>query len=150
MLKKSNCSVFFLVLFGLTPSVSAELLLQPGDRICLVGNELGERMQHHNYWETLLHQSFPEHQLVVRNLCFPGDEPQERIRSKNFGSPQQHLAHSQASVILYFFGFNESFDGVQGLDQFKEDLTKTVRDAKAANFSGQGASAYRSDLADRV
>ena len=29
-------------------------------------------MQHHNYWESLLHQTFPEKELVVRNLCFPG------------------------------------------------------------------------------
>ena len=51
------------------------LKLQPGDHICLVGNELGERIQHQNYWETLLYQRFPKHNLVVRNLCFPGDEP---------------------------------------------------------------------------
>ena len=137
-----NLSYVLLLLvsvFGSPATADAELVLQRGDHICLVGNELGERMQHHNYWETLLHQGFPEHQLVVRNLCFPGDEPQERIRSKNFGTPHKHLTHSKASVILYFFGFNESFDGDAGIEQFKEDLTKTVAAAKVADFSGMGA-----------
>ena len=69
-------------------SAAAELQLQQGDHICLVGNALGERLQHHNYWESLLHQSFPELNLSVRNLCFPGDEPLHRIRSKNFGEDE--------------------------------------------------------------
>ena len=114
---KPNLAILALViLLCLCPSVPAvdlpeagALQLRRGDHICLVGNELGERMQHHNFWETLLHQRFPEKELTVRNLCFPGDEPLERIRSQNFGDPDQHLAHSKASVVLYFFGFNESF-----------------------------------------
>ena len=57
-------------------AAGAETLeLRPGDHICLVGNALGERMQFGNSWETLLYQRFPKHELVVRNLCFPGDEP---------------------------------------------------------------------------
>ena len=52
---------------------AAELKLQKDDHICLVGNALGERMQVHNQWETLLHARFPDHHLVVRNLCFPAD-----------------------------------------------------------------------------
>ena len=50
---------------------AARLKLNKGDHICLVGNALGERMQHHNYWEALLHQRYPELELTVRNLCFP-------------------------------------------------------------------------------
>ena len=75
------------------------LKLDKGDHICLVGNELGERMQHHNFFELLLHHQFADQELTVRNLCFPGDEPSVRIRSKNFGSPESHLKHSGASVI---------------------------------------------------
>ena len=102
-----------LCVFAFIASVSAvradHLELEVGDHICLVGNELGERMQHHNFWETLLHQQFPDHKLAVRNLCFPGDEVGLRIRIKNFGDPHKHLTHSKASVVLFFFGFNESF-----------------------------------------
>lgn len=114
------------------------LKLEEGDHICLVGNELGERMQHHNFWELLLHKQFPEKKLTVRNLCFPGDEPTLRIRSKNFGSPDSHLEHSGATVVLYFFGFNESFAGEQGLAQFKEDIRQLVERTKSTRYSASG------------
>ncbi|MCH2182415.1 MAG: GDSL-type esterase/lipase family protein [Mariniblastus sp.] len=114
------------------------LSLEKGDRICLVGNALGERMQHHNYWESLLHAEYPQLNLVVRNLCFPGDEPLERIRSKNFGDPESHLKHSQASVVLFFFGLNESFDGKAGLKKFKTDLTELVKTTLADDYDGDG------------
>ncbi|WP_417750029.1 PVC-type heme-binding CxxCH protein [Rosistilla oblonga] len=118
---------------------AAEVKLEKGDRICLIGNELGERMQHHNYWESLLHQSFPQHELTVRNLCFPGDEPMDRIRSKNFGDPDSHLTHSKASVVMMFFGFNESFAGEEGLAEFTDQMTQLVNETKAKDYSGNGA-----------
>ena len=121
-----------------TSLAAAEVTLSPGDHICLVGNALGERMQHQNWWETLLHRRFPEHKLVVRNLCFPGDEPQTRIRSENFGSPHKHLKHSGATVILFFFGFNEAFAGAAGLPSFQADLTSLIEETKQQNYSGQG------------
>ena len=114
------------------------LQLKKGDRICLVGNELGERMQHQNFWETKLYEAFPEHELVVRNLCFPGDEPQTRIRSKNFGTPDSHLSHSKASVILFFFGFNESFAGEKGLKKFEQDISKLIEDTRKQDYDGDG------------
>ena len=125
----------------LAPAVApAQVLnLRKGDRICLVGNELGERMQHHNYWESLLHQRFPRHELVVRNLCFPGDESFKRLRSLNFGSPDAHLTHSKADVILFFFGYNESFRGEKGLKKFTSDLTKLVKDTKQKKYNGKTA-----------
>ena len=113
---------------------TADLKLQKRDRICLVGNALGERMQVHNEWEALLHTRFPQHELAVRNLCFPADEPYLRIRSKNFGSPESHLKHSQASVVMYFFGYNESFAGEDGVDAFKSDLVKLVGETLSSDF----------------
>lgn len=118
---------------------SQALKLQQGDHICLVGNELGERMQHDNHWETLLHAAYPDLQLTVRNLCFPGDEIVERIRSKNFGSPDSHLKHSGASVVLMFFGFNESFRGEKGLDQFAQQLDELIKSTLKQDYSGKGA-----------
>ena len=118
------------------PSIASELVLKKGDHICLVGNELGERMQHHNHWETLLHQSYPDLELTVRNLCFPGDEPYERIRSMNFGDPDSHLTHSQASVVMYFFGFNESFAGEDGLEMFSEQMTKLTMETLGQKYNG--------------
>jgi putative membrane-bound dehydrogenase-like protein len=121
-------------------SVNAQsnaLAVHSGDHICLVGNELGERMQHHNFFETLLYSRLADEKLVVRNLCFPGDEPFERIRSQNFGEPDAHLKHSQASVILYFFGFNESFAGESGLPKFKEQMTRLVKETSQKKFNGK-------------
>ena len=133
--------LFTFALALVLPSVATAqtpLKLQKGDHICLVGNALGERMQHHNYWESLLHQRHANLELAVRNLCFPGDEPFERIRSQNFGEPEQHLTHSKASVVLFFFGFNESFAGVEGVEDFMADMRKLVEQTKAANY-GLGA-----------
>ena len=96
-------------------------------------------MQHRNHWETLLHSSYPDLELTVRNLCFPGDEPFERIRSLDFGDSDSHLSHSQASVILFFFGFNESFAGDEGLDDFTEQMTRLVKETQAKKYNGVNA-----------
>ena len=117
----------------------AELELKKGDHVCLIGNALGERMQHFDYWEADLYRLFPNEDLVVRNLCFSADEPQFRPRSQDFGSPDSHLKHSKASVILCFFGFNESFDGPDGVGQFKTDLTDNVKHMLQQDYSGNGA-----------
>ncbi|MDZ4852358.1 MAG: PVC-type heme-binding CxxCH protein [Pirellulaceae bacterium] len=118
---------------------AAELELTKGEHICLVGNALGEGLQHQNEWETLLHQRFSDLELTVRNLCFPGDEPFNRIRSENFGAPDVHLKYSQASAVLFFFGFNESFAGESGLSTFQSEMQKLVEETKTKNYSGNGA-----------
>lgn len=109
-----------------------------GEHICLIGNALGERMQHHNYWETLLYQRYPDRELVVRNLCHPGDEVDYRLRSLDFGSPDEHLTHSKASMVLCFFGYNESFNGEAGLDSFRRALTEMVNHTKEQSYDGNG------------
>ena len=93
--------------------------LDPGDVICFVGNTLPERMQHDGYLETLIHSRFPSHDLTIRNLAFSGDELTVQLRSAGFGSPDAHLAKHGTDVIFAFWGFNESFAGEAGLDQFK-------------------------------
>ncbi|MEZ6125161.1 MAG: GDSL-type esterase/lipase family protein [Planctomycetaceae bacterium] len=137
-----SCRMFVWGLLSLMCAVTCanagSLELKKGDHICLVGNELGERMQHHNHWETLLHQSYPDLELTVRNLCFPGDEPTERIRSLDFGDPDSHLKHSGADVILYFFGFNESFDGEEGLSEFAQQMAQLVEETKGKDYNGHG------------
>ena len=137
MAKTTRWALLLIAAFSAVWGDAGELKLQPGDRICLVGNALGERMQHQNYWETQLYQRFPQLKLTVRNLCFPGDEPFERIRSENFGSPDDHLTHSRASVVLYFFGFNESFAGDEGVEQFQADMTRLVEQTLSKKYDGK-------------
>ena len=114
------------------------LQLEQNDHICLVGNALGERTQHHNHFEKMLHERFSNLRLTVRNLCFPGDEVEKRLRSFNFGSPDDHLKHSQASVILFFFGYGESFAGDKGIEGFRGQLTKLIDETKQKDYSGNG------------
>ncbi len=116
---------------------AAELTLSRGDHICLVGNTLGERLQHQNTWEALLYQRFPSHDLVVRNLCFPGDEPFERLRTLDFGDPDVHLSRSKADVVLFFFGFGESFRGIEKVDSFATDIERLIKETKEKNYSGK-------------
>ena len=119
--------------------IAQVLQLQKGDHICFVGNALGERMQHQNQFEKLLHERFAYQELIVRNLCFPGDEVDNRLRSFNFGSPDDHLTHSKASVILFFFGYGESFAGEDGIAEFSLALEELVNETKTKDYSGNGS-----------
>jgi len=71
---------------------AASFQLQPNDHICIVGNTLAERMQYDGWLETLLQARFPKHELVIRNLGFSGDEIGTRLRSKDFGTPDEWLS----------------------------------------------------------
>ncbi|MDB6171033.1 MAG: hypothetical protein JWL59_344 [Chthoniobacteraceae bacterium] len=132
----------FCLSFAMTKLQAASpptLEIRENDHICLIGNTLAERMQHHNHWETLLHGRFPAHKLVVRNLAWPADEVVLRPRAEGFGEPEEHLKFSKADVILAFFGFNESFAGPPGLEQFKSDLDAWLATTLKVNYSGKGA-----------
>ncbi len=121
-----------------TPASSPRTLeVRPGDRLALIGNTLAERLQHFNHWEALLHQRFPQHQLVVRNLAWPADEVVLRPRAEGFGDPDQHLTFVQADVVLAFFGFNESFAGPAGIPDFKRDLDTWLGATLKAVYNGK-------------
>ena len=124
---------------ALAAQAAAPLELKQGDHVCIIGNTLPDRMQHDGWLETLIYAKYPRHDLVFRNLAVAGDEVAVRHRSENFGSPDDWLAKTKADVILAFFGFNESFKGAAGLDQFKQDLDKFLKNTKAKNYSGRGA-----------
>jgi glucose/arabinose dehydrogenase len=142
----------------------ARLELQPGDHICIIGNALAERMQHDGWLETLLHARFPDHNLVIRNLAVGGDTVTMRLRSMDFGTPDQWLAGSapipqphklpagavvrenrfeltdtKADVIFAFFGFGESFADEAGLEQFKKDLDAWIKHALSQKYNGKSA-----------
>src|SRR6516165_2813708 len=108
-------------------AIGSPLELKRGDHICMIGNTLADRMQHHGWLETLIHSRFPQHELVFRNLGFSGDELTLRLRSAGFGSPDEHLVRQKADVIFAFFGYNESFRGPAGLSRFKKDLDDFVK-----------------------
>ncbi|MBI1345806.1 azurin [bacterium] len=79
---------------------AAPFELKTDDHICIIGNTLGERMQHTGWLETLLVAKYPQHNLVFRNLAYSGDEitgyrdGNKRMRSRDFGTQDQWLSAS--------------------------------------------------------
>src|SRR4029077_17019203 len=79
---------------------------------------------------TFFQAQFPEQRLSFRNLGFAGDELNLRMRCENFGSPEDWLTRTKASIVFAFFGYNESFAGPAGLDKYKQDLAKFIKDTR--------------------
>jgi len=127
----------FLVAVLPAAAFAAPLKIEKGDQICIIGNALGERMQHHGWLETLIHSRFPGHELVFRNLAVTGDEIVTRLRSAGFGSPDEHLRIHKADVLFAFFGYNESFAGRAGLEKFgsSAEFVGRKRSARSAHCS---------------
>lgn len=155
----------------LSPAHAEKLKPGKGERIVLVGNGLGSRMMHFGYFESTLQLMFPEHELVIRNMCdegntpgfrphggrpspwaFPGAEnfgpkiskTRDRWRSGHVGaghfpSPDEWLTKLQADTIIGFFGYNESFAGVDGLENFKGELDGFIRHTKGQKYNGESA-----------
>jgi putative heme-binding domain-containing protein len=120
-------------------TTSLPLTFQKGMRIAFIGNTLLDRAHHFGHFETLLHQRFPQQELVVRNLSWSADTVDSRPRPANFADLQQHLLHERADVIFAAFGFNESFAGEKGLEKFRKELTAFVADLKSKAFNGKSA-----------
>ncbi|MDG1894975.1 MAG: ThuA domain-containing protein [Fuerstiella sp.] len=113
--------------------------ISKGDRIALVGNTLIDRSQLSGYFETMLHQRFPEHGLVIRNLAWPADTPDLQPRPDNFADQDQHLTHEQVDVIFAGYGFNESFAGEDGIPAFRHSLAKYLKSLKSKAYNGESA-----------
>ena len=133
-------STLLLALLGFASVSAQNLTLEKGDNIAFVGSGFADRQQHHGHFETLIHQAFPNHQLVVRNLGFAGDEVGVKPhRSDEVAGLDYFLnmkpgalttkvgktevtyhagAHFHANVIFAYWGFNESFAGPAGLETF--------------------------------
>ncbi len=62
-------------------SAHAELKLEKGSRIALVGNGLGSRMMHFGHFETELQLRYPDLNLTIRNACDEGNTPAFRPHS---------------------------------------------------------------------
>lgn len=113
------------------------LQLKPGARIAFVGNTLLERSQYFGFFETMLHQAFPTHRLVVRNLCWSADETDLQPRPENFADQDQHLTHEKVDVIFAAYGFNESFAGKEGLAEFRRKLSDWLTAVTSKAFNGK-------------
>jgi len=156
----------FLFALILTPLLhAAPVFKEPvkNEHIVMIGNGLGERMQYFGNFETELHLRFPEHHLSFRNMCFPGDTPAYRPRAGrptpwafpeaeklrpelaqhrgegHYPSEDEWLTVCKADTILAFFGYNESFDGPEGVTKFRAELDAFVTHTLAQKYNGNSA-----------
>ncbi|HEY1186481.1 MAG TPA: PVC-type heme-binding CxxCH protein, partial [Gemmata sp.] len=142
----------------------APFTLEKGDHVCIIGNTLADRMQHDGWVETFLYARHPDLDLTIRNLGYSGDDLNVRLRSQDFGSPDQWLSASapvpnpgavadksvvnpnrfekagtNADVIFAFFGYNESWAGEAGLPKFKGDLEAFIKHTLSRKYNGKSA-----------
>ncbi|MFC7339070.1 PVC-type heme-binding CxxCH protein [Haloferula chungangensis] len=135
----AKASAIAWTLFAGASVVHAQLPLQKSDTICLIGNGLGDRMQHDGWVETVIQSELPDHQLHFRNLAHSGDTVSSRPRSKDFMADVQYLTHCKADVLFVFFGYNESFAGEKGVPGFKKDLGGMIDEYRGLKFNGESA-----------
>lgn len=135
-----------------------------GAHLVLIGNNLGARMMEYGDFDTELHVRFPDSTLTVRNICAPGNTPGFRPHpSRNspwafpgaavfnpdydidtgseghFPTEDEWISNLKADIILGFFGYNESFKGESGLENFKGELSAFIDHSNAQNYNdGKG------------
>lgn len=145
-----------------TLSSPTSLAINQGTHIVLLGNNLGSRMMNYGHFETEMQLRYADSQLTIRNMsdgggtpgfrphsgrntpwAFPGAEKfQSELASDSgsegdFATPDQWLARLQADIIIAFFGYNESFEGPEGLDRYKAELTAFVKHTRGQKYNGR-------------
>ena len=131
------------------------------DRIVLIGNNLGSRMMNFGHFETEMHIRYPDSTLFIRNMCDGGDTPGFRPHSGrnspwafpgaekfqtelahpsgsegHFETPDEWLTRLKADIVIAFFGYNESFQGEEGLENFKGELEAFIQHTLAQQYNG--------------
>jgi uncharacterized cupredoxin-like copper-binding protein len=128
---------------ALAAQAPAKLELKKGDSIAILGNGVADRSQHFGWLEAMLQQANAGDDLTFRNLAFSGDEVNTWHRTgdapEDFGTRDQWLAKVKADVIFAFYGYNESFKGYEGIDEFKKNLDTFLKETKKQNYSGKGS-----------
>lgn len=116
---------------------NAEPPVQPGDRVAIIGNTFADQLRIHGYLETLLLQHTREKPVSIRNLGWAGDMLSARDRPTNFPSEESTLRSHKTDVIIACFGMGESFDGRQGLDDFKSQLRALIAAHAGKKYNGE-------------
>ena len=128
-------SALVMALFSVTVQ-GQDFEFKSGDRVAVLGNTLADREQHDGYLEARLQAYLGELQVSFRNLGFSGDELDLRLRSQDFGSPEEWLRKTRSNVIFAFFGANEAYAGPEGIEAFKAKLQKFIGDTVGKDFGG--------------
>ncbi|WP_373496250.1 PVC-type heme-binding CxxCH protein [Aquiflexum sp.] len=159
--------IFIIVLISFAAfqcSQDESLEFQKGSHIMLVGNNLGSRMMEYGTFETEMHVRYPDSLLYIRNMCdggntpgfrphsgrespwaFPGAEEFQTELANNSNSqghyetPDEWLSRHEADVILAFFGYNESFQGKDGLENYKAELDAFIKHTLRQHYNGKSS-----------
>jgi mono/diheme cytochrome c family protein/glucose/arabinose dehydrogenase len=162
----TNITLLFIILLGVscTDQTTPLVKINPKSSITLIGNNLGSRMLNYGYFETEMHLRFPNDSLTIRNMCdggdtpgfrphasrntpwaFPGAEKFQTELTKSTGSdgvfeyPDEWLNRLDADIILAFFGYNESFEGEEGLSNFQSELQAFITHTKSHQYNGKSS-----------
>jgi len=110
---------------------------QKDDVVAILGNGLPDRMQHDGWMETLLQSELQGKQVGFRNMSASGDRPDSFPRSQGAASITEFLQHAKADVVFAFFGYNESFDGVEKAAEYQQKLVAFVKKTRGSKANGK-------------
>ncbi|MCW3112307.1 MAG: dehydrogenase, partial [Segetibacter sp.] len=124
-------------------------------------NNLGSRMMNFGHFETEMQVRYPDSFLYIRNMCdggntpgfrphsgrpspwaFPGAEKFQTELARNsdsqgdYETPDQWTTRHKADIIIAFFGFNESFQGREGLENYKAELDAFIKHTLSQKYNG--------------
>ncbi|WNJ21314.1 PVC-type heme-binding CxxCH protein [Pontibacter sp. G13] len=152
-----------LMLLGMLSACQRQpiLDLQPQDHIVLLGNNLPARMMEYGFFETECHVLYPNHHLLIRNMgdggntpgfrphsgrdtpwAFPGAAAFQTDLARPSGSkgdmeyPDEWLTRLSADVLICFFGYGESFGGLDQLPLFQQELAAFLRHSLQQTYNG--------------
>ncbi|MCG8649403.1 MAG: GDSL-type esterase/lipase family protein [Pirellulales bacterium] len=107
-------------------------LLEPNDRVALLGGTFVERLQTCGALEAELQCRRPDWKLSFRNLGWSGDDV-HGIARKRFDTPADGFKRllsdvetADPTVVLVIYGFSEASDGPQAMDRFAPGLRKLI------------------------
>ena len=151
--------ISILMIYSCTENKEPLVQITPHSSIVLIGNNLGSRMLNYGSLETELQLRHPNDSLIIRNMCdggdtpgfrphsgrvspwaFPGAEKFQSELAQNSGSegvfetPDEWLSRLEADIILAFFGYNESFEGAAGLENYKTELDAFIKHSLSRNI----------------
>ncbi|GAB3988528.1 GDSL-type esterase/lipase family protein [Spirosoma daeguense] len=140
------------------------LSVKKGSHIVLLGNNLGSRMMNFGTFETEMQVRYPADSLFIRNMCDGGDTPgfrphasrftpwafpgAEKFQTEyatpsasegHFDTPDQWLTRLKTDIIVAFFGYNESFQGKEGLENYKAELDAFIKWTLKQQYNGTSA-----------
>ncbi len=166
MIKKHFKSVFLLLsltflFIGCAEKRHRTIPFTKNSHIVIIGNNLGSRMMNFGYFETEMQLRYPDSTLFIRNMADGGNTPGFRPHSSrnspwafpgaekfqtelaqpsgsigHFPTEDEWLTQLKTDIVIAFFGYNESFEGEGGLENYKQELHAFIEHTKKQKYNG--------------